>query len=272
MKARRCEDSSLHRYSRVSVFAWIDVHGILFLVMKRLNLLTARIVLLLLTLAPATFFAEDFPSAASSSGSILPPLHVSEYPIQSDERKVLTREYARAHYGIDDWRLAEPKMIVVHFTGTESDAESLSVFSPARLSSSRRDIDSGGSVNVGIHYVIWKDGTIWSLLPETDMARHTIGFNYVALGIEMTGSRPESLTRAQLDSCAALVADIAHRHPSIHYLCGHHEYLQRGRAHLVLFRDLVSGYAPTVKVDPGDGFMANLRSALSSRFGISLED
>lgn len=226
---------------------------------------------LFLALALASFSAsaQSLPDASSVSAQ---SLHVSEYPIQSDERKELIREYARAHYGVDDWRLTDPEMIVVHFTGTESDAESLSVFAPARLSSTRRDIDSGGSVNVGIHYVIWKDGTIWSLLPETDMARHAIGFNYTALGIEMTGSRPESLTPAQLDSCAALVADIARRIPSIHYLCGHHEYLQSGRAHLVLFRDLVSGYAPTVKVDPGDRFMSDLRSALSARYGIKLED
>jgi N-acetyl-anhydromuramyl-L-alanine amidase AmpD len=253
-------------------FAWIGARAILFLAMKRMKLPAARIALLLLTLAPAAFFAEDFPTPATASAPAIPSLQVSEFPIQSDERKALISEYARAHYGIDDWRLTDPEMIVVHFTGTESDAESLSVFSPARLSSSRRDIDSGGAVNVGIHYVIWKDGTIWSLLPETDMARHTIGFNYTALGVEMTGSRPESLTSAQLDSCAALVADITRRLPSIRFLCGHHEYLQSGRAHLSLFRDLVSGYAPTVKVDPGDRFMADLRSALSARYGIDLED
>lgn len=238
--------------------------------MIRMKIPAEKILLpLILALAAVAAFSE------AASGAEFEPaqtLRVREYPIQSDERKALTREYARAHYGIDDWRLTEPKMIVVHFTGTESDSESLSVFSPARLASSRRDIGSGGTVNVGIHYVIWKDGTVWSLLPETDMARHAIGFNHVALGIEMTGSSPGSLTSAQLDSCAALVADIARRNPSIRYLCGHHEYLQARRAHLFLFRDLDSGYAPTVKVDPGDGFMADLRSALSARFGVTLGD
>lgn len=194
------------------------------------------------------------------------------YPVQSDARKALAREYARVHYGIDDWRLAAPRMIVVHYTGTDSDAESLSVFRPDTLASSRTDIEAGGALNVGVHYVITKDGTVWSLLPETDMGRHTIGYNYVSLGIEMTGSSGSKLTDAQLASCAALVADIARRNPSIGYLCGHHEYMQAGRAHSVLYRELAKGFAPTVKSDPGPVFMAALRDRLRTAYGLELAD
>ena len=200
------------------------------------------------------------------------PLAIKAYPIQSAERQKLTSEYAKLHYGIDDWHLVDPQLIIVHFTGSDSDAVSLSVFKPLRLGKDRPDIEAGGSLNVGIHYVISKDGTIWSLLPESDMGRHAIGFNHVALGIEMTGSSGAKLTKAQLAVCAALVADMARRNPSVRYLCGHHEYVQTTRAHYKLYRELMPNFPPTVKVDPGTEFMTNLRSTLKVKYQLVLQD
>jgi N-acetyl-anhydromuramyl-L-alanine amidase AmpD len=193
-------------------------------------------------------------------------------PIQSEGRKALAREYARIHYGLDEWRLVAPRLVIVHYTGSDSDAVSLSVFKPARLEASRTDIEAGGSLNVGVHYMIAKDGTIWSLLPESDMGRHAIGYNHVALGIELTGSSADKLTPAQLEACAALVADIARRTPSITYLCGHHEYVQEGRAHTVLYRELQPGYGPTRKTDPGEAFMNALRRLLLDRYSLNFLD
>ena len=194
------------------------------------------------------------------------------YPIQTAARKELAREYAKLHYGIDSWRLEEPRLVIVHYTATDSDSLSLSVFKPESLGSSRPDIVAGGALNVGVHYVITRDGTIRSLLPETDMGRHAVGYNHVALGIEMTGKDAKSLTREQLRSCAALVADIAARNPSIRYLCGHHEYMQASRAHLILYTELMPGYPPPAKADPGDEFMAGLRSMLNDEYSITLKD
>lgn len=223
----------------------------------------ARLVLILSTLLIAAHSPAESPGTKPD---------VRGYPVQTEERKVLMREYARAHYGIDDWRLTDPELIVVHYTGTDSDGYSLKVFAPDRLAASRGDIASGGDVNVGVHYVIWRDGTVWSLLPEGDMGRHAIGYNHVALGIEMTGSSGDRITDAQIESCAALVADIAGRLPSIRYLCGHHEYEQDGRAHRRLSAGTTDGYEPTEKFDPGDRVMALLRERLLSEHDVSLED
>ena len=220
--------------------------------------------------SPAESAASDSPSKTVSPDHT--GITVHSCPVQTDARKALARDYARVHYGIDDWRLAAPRMIVVHYTGTDSDEESLAVFRPDTLGSSRTDIESGGALNVGVHYVITKDGTVCSLLPETDMGRHVIGYNYVSLGIEMTGSSGAKLTDEQLASCAALVADIARRNPSVEYLCGHHEYMQVGRAHAVLYRELVKDFAPTVKSDPGPEFMAALRRRLRTAYGLELAD
>ena len=134
---------------------------------------------------------------------------VKAWPIQSETRQELTREYSLLHYGINDWQLHDPQLIIIHYTGTDSDQVSLSVFKPAHLGASRPDIVAGGDLNVGVHYLITRDGTVWSLLPETAMGRHAIGYNHIALGIEMTGSAGSKLNAAQLRSCTALVADIA---------------------------------------------------------------
>jgi len=217
-----------------------------------------------LILGSATLAAQQ---PAASVGVAAKP-----YPIQSDQRKTLSRDYAKLHYGIDEWRLVDPEMIIVHFTGSDSDEASLTVFKSASLGDTRPDIVAGGALNVGIHYVVWRDGTLWSLMPETDMARHAAGFNHVALGIEMTGSSAAKLTEAQLVSCAALVADIVRRNPSVKYLCGHHEYVQKGRAHLALYRELMKDYPPPVKIDPGDAFMSQLRAVLNTRYSLSLSD
>lgn len=201
-----------------------------------------------------------------------PGVAVVHRPIMSGRRVELTREYSLAHYGVDDWKLEGPLAVVVHFTGTDSLAGSLASFQADELPAARPDIAAGGRLNVGVHYVIARDGTVYALMPEYAMGRHIIGYNRVSLGIELVGSRPESLTAAQLESCAALVADMAGRHPSMRYLFGHHEYEEPGRAHAALRVELVPGYAPTVKVDPGTAFMVSLRDLLLSRFSLAFLD
>lgn len=189
--------------------------------------------------------------------------------VSSEDRRLLMRAYALFHYGIDDWKLTEPSMLVIHYTGNDSDRYSLEVFAPARLSSSRADIERGGEVNVGVHYVILRDGSIWSVLDETEMGRHVIGYNHRALGIEMTGSSGERITDAQIASCAALVADILRRHPGIRYLIGHHEYMEAGRPHRSEYTALHPEYAPTIKHDPGEAVMARIRALVEEEYGIT---
>jgi N-acetyl-anhydromuramyl-L-alanine amidase AmpD len=222
----------------------------------------------LLSCASLLGAAQSSPAAPRSDAR--PALAVKAYPIQSEARKELARAYSRLHYGIDSWRLESPRLVVVHYTATDSDSASLSTFRPAGLGSSRPDIVAGGALNVGVHYLIARDGTVWSLLSESDMGRHAVGYNHVALGIEMTGKDEKSLTEAQLRSCAALVADIAARNPSIAYMCGHHEYVQEGRAHYRLYKELMKDYPPPAKADPGDAFMGKLRAILKDEYSVTL--
>lgn len=209
-----------------------------------------------------------FPAASAFAVEPASLVIAGHFEISSPERRALTREYALSHYGLDDWRLVEPSMLIIHYTGTDSDRYSLDVFAPVRLSSARGDIESGGDVNVGVHYVILRDGSVWSLLPEDEMGRHAIGYNHRALGIEMTGSSAERITAEQIASCAALAADIASRHPSLRYIVGHHEYMEEGLPHLAEFAELRSDYAPTVKRDPGEEVMSRIRDILARDYSV----
>ena len=51
----------------------------------------------------------------------------------------------------------------------------------------RADIEFGGEVNVGTHFIIDTNGEIYSNTPLDYIARHTNGFNYTAISVENIG-------------------------------------------------------------------------------------
>ena len=151
-------------------------------------------------------------------------------------------------------------MVVLHWTAIPTLEGSLEAFQPERLPSARGDIQQAGALNVSAHYLVDRDGTIYQLLPDTVMARHTIGLNHCAIGIENVGGTPETpLTEAQLESNTLLVRFLAKKYP-IEYLIGHYEYTAFEGHPLWLEKD--SGYR-TLKTDPGEAFMDQVRQNLS---------
>lgn len=185
---------------------------------------------------------------------------IVERPIPFDaERAQLTIAYRRLH---EDPTASDvtitPRMIVVHHTAIATTDASFRAFVATRLPAARGELARGGELNVSAHFLVARDGTIHRLLPETTLARHAIGFNHVAIGIENVGGLPGSpLTAQQVAANAALVRDLVARFPSITDLVGHHE-LGRMQGH-PLRRERLAGYA-TAKVDPGPRFMAELRA------------
>jgi N-acetylmuramoyl-L-alanine amidase len=173
-------------------------------------------------------------------------------------RRKLTLDYIRLHYdpAARDITIA-PRMIVLHWTGMAQLRAALNAFEPETLAPWRRTLRAGGEVNVSAHFLVDRDGTIFQLMPEQWMARHTIGLNRVAIGIENVGGGPqEPLTTNQVDADAYLVRDLVRRHPLIEYLIGHYEYLNfRGSP---LWQERLAGYE-TDKIDPGQEFMERAR-------------
>lgn len=187
---------------------------------------------------------------------------VVDRPITFDaERARLTVEYRRLHEDPEaDSITITPRVIVVHHTALPTLAASRRAFEPTRLPASRGELARGGAVNVSAHFLVDRDGTIYRLLPETTMARHVIGLNHLAIGIENVGGLPGTpLTEAQVAADAALVRSLVRRHPGITHLLGHHE-AARMEGHPYR-RERLAGYR-TVKIDPGAPFMARLRARL----------
>ncbi len=177
-------------------------------------------------------------------------------------RQALTLAYVRAHYDPAATSIqVTPRMIVIHATETASLDSTLKLFEPDTLPAFRSDIVRGGAVNVSSQYLVDRDGTIYHLVPDTLMARHVIGLNRIAIGIENVGGGPyPPLTPRQLEADRWLVQHLTERYPSIHYLIGHCEY---GRfRHTPLWEERDSTYL-TPKTDPGADFMARLRQALA---------
>jgi N-acetyl-anhydromuramyl-L-alanine amidase AmpD len=213
----------------------------------------------------------SFVTPFNSIASVFDPQAVQR-PIFDAERLQLTLDYARHHYGEESAVLSKPQMIVVHFVTIPTLQKSLDFFRPARIDHQvRRDIAGGGEVNVSVHYLVDRDGTLYQLAAEDILCRHIIGFNHSAIGIENVAVNANDLTEAQLAANAALISRIVQRQPSIRYLLGHHEYRDRTLPHYQLYREVDPTYRFTNKVDPGPLFMTKLRALLEQHYDIRLQ-
>jgi N-acetylmuramoyl-L-alanine amidase len=110
-----------------------------------------------------------------------PPVKQKHIPYGS-KRKSEMAAYARRHYGIDDFRLRKPHVIVEHYTDGDSFGSAFNTFAPDRPDSELHELPG-----VCSHYVVDKNGLIYQLVSTRIMCRHTVGLNYTAIGIEHVG-------------------------------------------------------------------------------------
>jgi len=97
-------------------------------------------------------------------------------------RRRETAAYARRHYGLDDYRLRDPHVIVEHYTVTPSFRATWNTFAPDRPDPELHELPATCA-----HFVIDRDGTIYQLVALTTICRHTVGLNWTAIGIEHVG-------------------------------------------------------------------------------------
>ena len=186
---------------------------------------------------------------------------IIDRPISFDEQRIkLTLEYLASHYGIiQEYPTILPRMVVVHWTAIPTMEATFNTFNPSTLSNNRADIQSAGALNVSSQFLVDTDGTIYRLMPETTMARHVIGLNHCAIGIENVGPGADGkLTLAQLESNVILINYLQKKYP-IEFVIGHYEYQNFVGHPLWLEKD--AGYR-TEKVDPGIEFMKALRKQI----------
>ena len=191
-------------------------------------------------------------------------IQIKQLAIVFDKTRIdLTIEYIKNHYELEvkDINII-PKIIVIHHTALNNLKKSYNRFYPSELLSDRKDIAKASNLNVSAHFLVARDGTIYSLMPETFMARHVIGLNYSSIGIENVGGqiKDDKLTKEQLKSNIDLVNYLKEKYKTIEYLIAHSEYRKYESHELWLEKD--KNYK-TIKSDPHKSFMKDLRKEIN---------
>jgi N-acetylmuramoyl-L-alanine amidase len=161
--------------------------------------------------------------ALTISLAVAPRPHIVWKPIPfGPARKTEMAAYARKHYGIHSWRL-HPKVIVEHYTGSNSFSSAWNTFA-----ANTPDPELGELPGTCAHFIVDRNGRIYQLVRTEVMCRHTVGLNYVAIGIEHVGTSDAQVLRdrAQLRSSLELSAWLVDRfHIRIRNVIGHSESL-----------------------------------------------
>ena len=161
--------------------------------------------------------------ALTISLAVAPKPHVIWKPIPyGPQRKAEMAAYAKKHYGIHSWRL-HPKVIVEHYTGSNSFSAAWNTFA-----ANTPDPELGELPGTCAHFIVDRDGRIYQVVPLSIMCRHTVGFNYVAIGIEHVGTSDREILEdhKQMRSSLELSAWLVDRfHIRIRNVIGHNESL-----------------------------------------------
>jgi len=184
-------------------------------------------------------------------------LKIISKPIDySRERINLSLDYLKSHYNmVQNSPTISPKIIVLHYTAGGTVETNYKYFNRTHLESARNTLKKQSTLNVSSQFIVDRDGTVYQLMEPNLFARHTIGLNYCAIGIENIGSKSQPLTEKQVLANAQLVRYLTKKY-KIEYLIGHSEYSAfRGSK---LWKETDPNYF-TVKEDPGKDFMKKVR-------------
>lgn len=192
--------------------------------------------------------------------SLAQEIKIVDKPITYDSTRIkLSLQYLKERHGISQNSVKiEPVMIVLHWTAAKTMLSTFNAFNTPTLEGDRKDIANLSNLNVSSQFLIDRDGTIYRLMPENSFARHVIGLNYCAIGVENVGSGDFPLTEAQLNANEQLVRYLCKKY-KISYLIGHYEYTSFKNT--PLWKETNPNYQ-TGKTDPGVVFMQKIRANL----------
>ena len=188
-------------------------------------------------------------------------IKIIQKPIDySKEKTRLSLDYLKEHHGLDQKTpKITPKIIVLHYTAGGTIDSNFRYFNNLYLENQRATLKNQSPLNVSSHFLIDRDGTIYQLVDPEMFARHTIGLNYCAIGVENIGSKAQPLTDKQVEANAELVRYLSKKYP-IEYLIGHSEYGDFRNSKL--WKESDPKYF-TGKADPGDDFMKKVRTKVT---------
>lgn len=197
----------------------------------------------------------------SLSAQEAPKLHLVQKPISyTAERIELSKAYLKERHGIiqNDVKIT-PKIIVLHYTAGGTLESNFNYFNNTRIENARSLNKNQSPLNVSSQFLVDRDGTVYQLMPADRFARHIIGLNYCAIGVENIAKNEKDLTPQQVLANIALVRYLKKHYP-IEYLIGHNEYGKFRNS--TLWKEKNPKYF-TQKPDPGAGFMRKVRAGLS---------
>ena len=153
-----------------------------------------RLVASIVAVCAAGLVAVGAASPETPPAAPKPRIVVKKIPFGA-QRRAETAAYARRHYGLDTWRLRNPRVVVQHYTASNTFASAYATFA-----ANAPDGELGELPGVCAHFVIDRDGTIYQLVRLDTICRHTFGLNRTAFGIEHVGTSARQVlaNRAQL--------------------------------------------------------------------------
>jgi N-acetyl-anhydromuramyl-L-alanine amidase AmpD len=201
-------------------------------------------------------------NVAIAKNDSIPSIRIVEKPISfSEERKKLSVEYLQNRHGLNLKKpIITPKIIVLHFTDGGTIKSVFNYFNNTTIETGRSYNKKQSKLNVSSHYLIDRNGTIYHLLADTLFARHTIGLNYCAIGVENIGSVSNPLTDEQVAANIALIKHLTQQYP-IEYVIGHSEYGKFRKT--PLWKETDPTYY-TGKTDPGESFLKKVREGIKN--------
>jgi N-acetyl-anhydromuramyl-L-alanine amidase AmpD len=139
------------------------------------------------------------------------------------QRRAEMERYAVRHYGLHTWRLEHPRVIVEHYTASNSFSSAWNTFA-----NDAPDAELHELPGTCAHFVIDRDGKIYQLVPLSTMCRHTVGLNWTAIGIEHVGTSDASILQnpRQIAASLRLTLWLSKRYDiSLPNVIGHNESL-----------------------------------------------
>jgi len=152
--------------------------------------------------ATTTTSANPAPAATPLAAieALRPPIHRWPIPYGAQRKREMAG-YSLRHYGEDTYLLRNPKVIVEHYTETETAQEAYNTFA--------RDVPDNEFhelPNTCAHFLVEPSGRIDELVPLALRCRHTVGLNWTAIGIENVGFSDQRILddRPQIRASLAL--------------------------------------------------------------------
>lgn len=187
-------------------------------------------------------------------------ISIIQLPIDYGKERInLSLAYLKNRHGLNQSSpTINPKIIVLHYTEGGTIKSIHNYFNPATIENARQLNQKASKLNVSAQYLVDRNGKIYQLMPDTLFARHAIGINYCAIGVENIGGEHEPLTEAQVIANANLVRYLCKKY-KIEYLIGHSEYI--AFMNTPIWKESNPKYI-TYKSDPGKKFMEGVRALI----------